>query len=145
MRSGSAPYTARRCSTRLCPKQPTSPRRSPTAGPCPSTSRAALRRKRSGGSPRNCWSAWPAPGPPRQGRPPDMGKLDELEHRMGANADDSVTRVPATTAHQDSVVAMPERLKGLVKSRNAAEILVDRIIADPNQPREIFDEESINR
>jgi ParB family transcriptional regulator, chromosome partitioning protein len=74
-----------------------------------------------------------------------MGKLDELEHRMGANADDSLTRVPATTAHQDSVVAMPERLKGLVKSRNAAEIPVDRIIADPNQPREIFDEESINR
>ncbi len=74
-----------------------------------------------------------------------MKKLEELRRSMGANAADSLARGPAQAGEPERAMEVPERLLGLVKSRNAAEIALDRIIPDPDQPREAFEEESIDR
>ena len=74
-----------------------------------------------------------------------MKKLDELRRSMGANAADSLACGPAQDGEPEAAMEVPERLRGLVKSRNAAEIALDRIVPDPDQPREAFDEESIDR
>ena len=41
--------------------------------------------------------------------------------------------------------AGPDRLQGVARSKNAAEIPVDRIGPDPDQPREEFDAEALGR
>jgi ParB family chromosome partitioning protein len=74
-----------------------------------------------------------------------MKKLDELRRTLGANAADSLARGQAPAAEQEQAIEMPERLRGLAKSRNAAEIALDRIVPDPDQPREAFDEDAIDR
>jgi ParB family chromosome partitioning protein len=78
-----------------------------------------------------------------------MGKLDELMRSAGANADESMGKgtifgagLPAANA---PIPATTARLQGLVKVKNVAEIPLDRIAPDPEQPREEFDSDSIAR
>jgi len=79
-----------------------------------------------------------------------MGKLDELLRANGGNAAESmgagVTRGDAMRgAYADSLPPAPDRVRGLVKVKNVAEIPVDKIDRDPDQPREEFDEEGLAR
>jgi ParB family chromosome partitioning protein len=78
-----------------------------------------------------------------------MGKLDELMRSAGANADESMGKgtiigagPPAANA---SIAPTPARLQGVVKVKNVAEIPLDKIAPDPDQPREEFDPDSIAR
>jgi ParB family chromosome partitioning protein len=73
-----------------------------------------------------------------------MGKLDELNRRFGTFAEQSLA--PLTPAGEPARRAeLPARLQGLVRSKDAAEIPVDRISPDPEQPREIFDDAAIDQ
>lgn len=76
-----------------------------------------------------------------------MSKLDELRRLAGANVDDSmgVNRVPKPGETASSSGSAPARWQGVSKSRNAAEVPTDKIQPDPDQPREHFDEEGIER
>jgi ParB family chromosome partitioning protein len=79
-----------------------------------------------------------------------MGKLDELLRANGGNAAESmgagVTRGDAMRgAYAESLPPTPDRVRGLVKVKNVAEIPLDKIDRDPEQPREEFDEESLGR
>lgn len=73
-----------------------------------------------------------------------MGKLDDLMRSAGANIDesmgggDSQRIAPATSA-------APARYQGVVKAKDVAMIPVDRIVRDPSQPREEFDEDALRR
>ena len=78
-----------------------------------------------------------------------MSKLDKILAESGSNIDASMgagrsprplhgaTPPPATTG--------PARLQGLVRSKDTAEIPLDRIERDPEQPREEFSEEGLER
>ena len=76
-----------------------------------------------------------------------MGKLDELRRLAGDNVDDSmgVGRSPRRDEMTTATSAAPARWQGVSKSRNAAEIPVEKITPDPDQPREEFDEEALGR
>jgi ParB family transcriptional regulator, chromosome partitioning protein len=78
-----------------------------------------------------------------------MAKLDELMKASRAVASESMGAPrPSTPMHGASpppAGQTPERLKGIVRSKNAAEIPVDRIGPDPDQPREEFDEDALDR
>jgi ParB family transcriptional regulator, chromosome partitioning protein len=76
-----------------------------------------------------------------------MGKLDDLRRLAGGNVDDSmgVGRPPRRDEAPSATSSAPPRWQGVAKSRNAAEVPVDRIGPDPDQPREEFDEESLRR
>ena len=76
-----------------------------------------------------------------------MGKLEDLKRISGANARHSLGLDDAGQGGPDPVgpVAVPERLVGVLKDKNSAAIPVDRIVPDPDQPREHFDEEAIGR
>jgi ParB family chromosome partitioning protein len=77
-----------------------------------------------------------------------MGKLDNLLRTAGANAAESMGRTPATprgSAPPAAAPAAPARLQGVTRSRDAAEIPIDRIAPDPDQPREEFDPASLER
>jgi ParB family chromosome partitioning protein len=76
-----------------------------------------------------------------------MGKLDELMKSAGGNAAESMGRTPAMPRASGSAAApaQPARLQGLVRSRDAAEIPLEKIGPDPDQPREEFDEGSLGR
>lgn len=78
-----------------------------------------------------------------------MGKLDDMMRAAGANAGESmgegrnagaVHRAPAAP-----FAGMPARLQGVAKAQGAAEIPVDKIQADADQPREEFDPEALDR
>jgi ParB family transcriptional regulator, chromosome partitioning protein len=75
-----------------------------------------------------------------------MGKFDELM-KAGANIDESmgvgVTRGPGSPAPSTSTT--PARWLGVSKSKAALEIPADRIEPDPDQPREEFDPEALDR
>lgn len=75
-----------------------------------------------------------------------MSKLDELRRTAGANVDDSmgVNRAPRP-AGAPVTPAAPARWQGVAKSKNAAEIPLEKIDRDPDQPREDFDEEALDR
>ncbi|MFO0907039.1 MAG: ParB/RepB/Spo0J family partition protein [Isosphaeraceae bacterium] len=74
-----------------------------------------------------------------------MGKMDDLRRRAAGNVAESmgagVENAPMTFATR----AVPAHLQGVVRSKDVAQIQVDRIAADPAQPREEFDEESLER
>jgi ParB family chromosome partitioning protein len=77
-----------------------------------------------------------------------MGRLDELERKFGATADESMgkgrgTGAPRTTAAAAS--AVPARLQGVVRARDVAAIPVAMVGPDPDQPREEFEPESLGR
>jgi ParB family transcriptional regulator, chromosome partitioning protein len=78
-----------------------------------------------------------------------MSKLEELLKSSGANIDASMGAgrsarlLHGATPGSDSTG--PARMRGLVRSKDAAEIPVDRIDRDPEQPRQEFDAESLAR
>jgi ParB family transcriptional regulator, chromosome partitioning protein len=78
-----------------------------------------------------------------------MAKLDELMKASRAVAAESMgsprSSAPMHGASPPPVAQTPERLKGVARSKNAAEIPVDRIGPDPDQPREEFDEDALDR
>jgi ParB family chromosome partitioning protein len=73
-----------------------------------------------------------------------MSKLDELRRTAGANVDDSmgVNRAPRPAG---ATPAAPARWQGVAKSKNAAEIPVGKIDRDPDQPRQDFPDEGLER
>lgn len=73
-----------------------------------------------------------------------MGKLDNLLKNGGANIAESMgAGVEKGGAAQTSM--MPARWQGVSKSKNAVEVPLDRIVPDPDQPREEFEPESLER
>jgi ParB family chromosome partitioning protein len=77
-----------------------------------------------------------------------MGKLDQLRQTGGANVAESTGARGASLPpglDPSTAVGMPARLKGLGKEKGAARIPVDRIDRDPEQPREEFDEDALQR
>ncbi len=76
-----------------------------------------------------------------------MSKLDQMRRSAGANIGESMGegRVAGAGYSPPSAASVPARLQGLVKSRNAAEIPIDRIGPDPDQPREEFEPEALER
>jgi ParB family chromosome partitioning protein len=80
-----------------------------------------------------------------------MGKLDELRRSAVGNIDESMGagRVIGPEVIPRVLAAgprpAPARLQGITRSNSAAEILLAKIIPDPSQPREEFDEEAIQR
>jgi ParB family transcriptional regulator, chromosome partitioning protein len=78
-----------------------------------------------------------------------MSKLDELMKASRSVASESMgSPRPSTTMHGASsppTAQTPERLKGIVRSKNAAEIPIGRIGPDPDQPREEFDADALDR
>ena len=74
-----------------------------------------------------------------------MGKFEEMMRTTAANADESLGQGRDHTGLVLPQVVPPARLQGVTKSKNSIEIPVDRVQADPDQPREEFDEESLGR
>jgi ParB family chromosome partitioning protein len=77
-----------------------------------------------------------------------MSKLDELMKASRSVASESMgspRSVAMPRASTPSTGQMPERLQGIVRSKNAAEIPIGRIGPDPDQPREEFDAEALDR
>jgi ParB family chromosome partitioning protein len=77
-----------------------------------------------------------------------MGKLDQLLQATGANIDESMgadRRRPMHGASPPPRPAGPDRLEGVARSKNAAEIPVGKIVRDEAQPREDFDEAALAR
>ncbi len=75
-----------------------------------------------------------------------MGKLDDLLKAGGANIAESMgagLSRPAAGEIRTSVV--PSRWQGVAKSKNAVEVPVDRIVPDPDQPREEFEPDALER
>ncbi len=77
-----------------------------------------------------------------------MSKLDELMKASRAVASESMgvpRPAPMHGASPSPAGQVPERLRGVVRSKNAADVPVDRIGPDPGQPREEFDPEALER
>jgi ParB family chromosome partitioning protein len=77
-----------------------------------------------------------------------MGKLDELMKSSRGIASESMGRpqaVPMNRASAPATPTGPDRLQGVSRSKSAAEIPVERIEADPEQPREEFEPEALAR
>jgi ParB family transcriptional regulator, chromosome partitioning protein len=76
-----------------------------------------------------------------------MGKLDELLRSGASNIAESmgagVTRGPGAAPLSTS--STPAQWQGVAKNKNAVEIPLEKIAPDPNQPREEFDEDALNR
>jgi ParB family chromosome partitioning protein len=77
-----------------------------------------------------------------------MSKLDELRRLAGGNAAESMGTAQVAPMHRPSPppsATPPDRFQGITRSKAAAEIPVDRIGQDPDQPREEFDPEALQR
>jgi ParB family chromosome partitioning protein len=85
-----------------------------------------------------------------------MGKLDELRRSAGRNVKDSTgaergagpvsAATPASAPESGpSASAVPPRWRGVERSRDAALIPVTMIDRDPDQPRQEFDDEELER
>src|SRR5690349_16533900 len=78
-----------------------------------------------------------------------MSKRDDLLRAGGANVLASMGggRGPELPAGLDpsSAVRKPAHLEGLTRDKAAARISVDRIVADPDQPRREFDPDELDR
>jgi ParB family chromosome partitioning protein len=77
-----------------------------------------------------------------------MGKLDELMKSSRGIASESMGRPQAPAMNRASALpaaGAPDRLHGVSRSRNAAEIPLGRIAPDPDQPREEFEAEGLAR
>jgi ParB family chromosome partitioning protein len=80
-----------------------------------------------------------------------MGKLDELRRSslgniresMGAKATNGAGGIPRELAGAPK--GPPAHLQGIIRSSNAAEIPLSKIVRDPNQPREEFEPEALQR
>jgi ParB family chromosome partitioning protein len=74
-----------------------------------------------------------------------MGKLDELRRLAVGNVDESMGGSPPPM-HGVSAAGprpVPARLQGLTRQNDVAQIPLDKIDRDPNQPREEFDKEAL--
>lgn len=75
-----------------------------------------------------------------------MGKADELLRSMGGIIAESAshrrppTAMPTATA---APILTTDRLAGVSRSKTALEIPITRIEADPDQPREEFDDDAL--
>jgi ParB family chromosome partitioning protein len=76
-----------------------------------------------------------------------MGKLDELMKAAGGAIQESASHRAAPVAMPAGVgiAAGSAPIPGVVRSKAAMEIPVDRIERDPSQPREEFDDEALDR
>ncbi len=78
-----------------------------------------------------------------------MGKLEDMIRGAGANVGESMGEGRGAGAVHRAPPApfagVPARLQGVTKAQGAAEIPVDKIQADPDQPREEFDAGAIDR
>ena len=77
-----------------------------------------------------------------------MGKLDDLKKsgQIGASFGGSATPGSAPAGMDlGRAIAVPARLQGVAKDKDAAVIPVDRIVRDADQPREEFDESALER
>ncbi|WP_435011916.1 ParB/RepB/Spo0J family partition protein (plasmid) [Tundrisphaera lichenicola] len=79
-----------------------------------------------------------------------MSKLEQLRRDAGANIGESMGGGRAAIGAIPRVSAggpppRPARLIGTTRSMNASEIEVDRIVPDPDQPREEFDPDALSR
>jgi ParB family chromosome partitioning protein len=76
-----------------------------------------------------------------------MGKLEELSRLTAGNVQDSIgVGRPARPADAPApAVSAPARWQGVTRIKNAVEIPVDKIVPDPDQPRDEFDEDSLGR
>ena len=76
-----------------------------------------------------------------------MGKLDELmKHQANMDASLGVGYVTGNTPpgmSLDQARRVPARLQGVAKSKNTVDIPVEKIEADPDQPREEFEPEAL--
>ena len=54
-------------------------------------------------------------------------------------------RESATPAIGAAPKAMPERMRGVNRTRNAVDIPIEKVERDPDQPREVFDEAALGR
>src|SRR5512142_1766131 len=78
-----------------------------------------------------------------------MSKLDELmKHQENMDASLGVGYATDNTPpgmSLDHAQRVPTRLQGVAKSKNAIEVPVDKIQPDPDQPREEFEAEALER
>lgn len=79
-----------------------------------------------------------------------MGKMDQLRRQSAGNVAESMGAgldAPNLAANPPGFGPRPTpaHLLGVVRSKDAARIATDRIAADPDQPREEFDAESLER
>lgn len=78
-----------------------------------------------------------------------MGKLDDMMREAGANVGESMGAGRVSGLAHGAAPRLgggvPARLQGIAKAKDAAEIPVERIQADADQPREDFDSESLER
>jgi ParB family transcriptional regulator, chromosome partitioning protein len=77
-----------------------------------------------------------------------MGKLEQLERQTAAHVDESLgigRSAPSATVPQAPRAAAPARWQGVTKTTGAVEIPVTMIAPDPDQPREEFADEALDR
>jgi ParB family chromosome partitioning protein len=74
-----------------------------------------------------------------------MGKLDELLRSGGAHIAESMGAGLERGGMSAQTSTAPARWQGVAKSKNAVEVPVDKILPDPDQPREDFDPEALER
>jgi len=75
-----------------------------------------------------------------------MGKLDELLKAGGANIAESMgAGAVRASASDPRTSTMPARWQGVAKSKNAVEVPLDKIVPDPDQPREEFEVDALER
>ena len=73
------------------------------------------------------------------------GKLDALKNQFTNHADRSLGMRSEVQSSDHQAISIPDHLVGLVKSKDTAEIQIDRIVPDENQPRGHFEVESLER
>lgn len=78
-----------------------------------------------------------------------MKTVDRLKATLGANIGESIDNTRRTGvlggAGEAAPVAPANRYAGLNRVKGALELPIDRVVADPNQPRQEFDAESLDR
>jgi len=79
-----------------------------------------------------------------------MSKLEELRRSSLGNIDESMgggrsARAPIPGVSPGAPRSVPNRLQGITRSGNAAEVPVDKIVRDDDQPREEFDSDALAR
>lgn len=74
-----------------------------------------------------------------------MGKLDELRRTAGANVTESASKRDPSAVTPALPSLTTARMAGTARSKNAMEIELARIVPDPDQPREEFDQAALER
>ena len=74
-----------------------------------------------------------------------MSKLDELRRTAGQNIKDSAGADRVERPEANAAGGAPDRWRGVERSRDMAMIPVAKIDRDPDQPRQEFDEEELDR